>query len=73
VLRRAAICQITSWISCSTRFSTPGVLCIRIHRIFIAVQQLGDLGSVGYIRSGAMSMVSQARLRIGADMRLQSG
>ena len=50
----------------------PGVPCIRIHRIFIAVQQFGDLSNVGYIRSGSMNMVNLALLRVRADMRLHS-
>ena len=40
------------------------VSAIRLHRVFFAMQQFGDLRDMSYIGYGAMDMMDQARLGI---------
>ena len=51
-------------------FLDTGVSSVCIHRVFFAMQQLGDLRDIGHIGRSAMNMMNQSRLGIGADMRL---
>lgn len=47
-----------------------GVSGVCIHRVFFAMQQLGDLCDIGHIGCGAMDVMNQAGLSIDADMSL---
>lgn len=47
-----------------------GISGVRVHRVFFAMQQLRDLGDVGYIGCGAMDVVNQGRLSISTNMGL---
>lgn len=48
----------------------PGIARVDINGVFIAMQQLSNLGHVGHIGRCAVDEMNQSRLYIRADMRL---